>query len=153
MAAYQLLALGRHRWALLTCQSGLDDGVAQLSIGEKAKLTIPSGLAYAERGFPGLYVVVLLRWCCLISSGVADIESIMPCGECSAGSGSSRTKTLCSRLNCSISRRTCLKPATRHLRRTAARCAERRACSHSGRCVCDRWCPPRDFAAWARHVW
>mmetsp|Transcript_61075 Transcript_61075/g.123944 ORF Transcript_61075/g.123944 Transcript_61075/m.123944 type:complete len:112 (-) Transcript_61075:24-359(-) len=33
---------------------GLDDGVAQLSIGEKAKLTIPSGLAYAERGFPGL---------------------------------------------------------------------------------------------------
>ncbi len=33
---------------------GLDLGVAQLSIGERAKLTIPSHLAYGERGFPGL---------------------------------------------------------------------------------------------------
>ena len=33
---------------------GLDLGVAQLSIGERAKLTIPSRLAYGEKGFPGL---------------------------------------------------------------------------------------------------
>ena len=33
---------------------GLDLGVAQLSIGERAKMTIPSHLAYGERGFPGL---------------------------------------------------------------------------------------------------
>lgn len=33
---------------------GLDLGVAQLSIGERAKLTIPSGLAYGDKGFPGL---------------------------------------------------------------------------------------------------
>ncbi|KAJ1451636.1 hypothetical protein M885DRAFT_529227 [Pelagophyceae sp. CCMP2097] len=33
---------------------GLDEGVAQLSIGERAKITIPSQLAYGERGFPGL---------------------------------------------------------------------------------------------------
>jgi FK506-binding protein 1 len=35
---------------------GLDLGVAQLSIGERAKMTIPPHLAYGERGFPGLYV-------------------------------------------------------------------------------------------------
>ena len=33
---------------------GLDLGVAQLSIGERAKMTIPSHLAYGDRGFPGL---------------------------------------------------------------------------------------------------
>ena len=33
---------------------GLDHGVAQLSIGERAKMTIPADLAYGERGFPGL---------------------------------------------------------------------------------------------------
>ena len=33
---------------------GLDVGVAQLSIGERAKLSIPSRLAYGEKGFPGL---------------------------------------------------------------------------------------------------
>lgn len=33
---------------------GLDLGVAQLSIGERAQLTIPAHLAYGERGFPGL---------------------------------------------------------------------------------------------------
>jgi len=33
---------------------GLDLGVAQLSIGERAKMTVPSHLAYGERGFPGL---------------------------------------------------------------------------------------------------
>ena len=33
---------------------GLDLGVAQLSKGERAKLTIPASLAYGERGFPGL---------------------------------------------------------------------------------------------------
>jgi FKBP-type peptidyl-prolyl cis-trans isomerase len=33
---------------------GLDLGVAQLSIGERAKLKIPSHLAYGDKGFPGL---------------------------------------------------------------------------------------------------
>ena len=33
---------------------GLDLGVAQLSIGERAKMTVPSHLAYGDRGFPGL---------------------------------------------------------------------------------------------------
>eukprot|EP01038_Epipyxis_sp_PR26KG_P009527 gene9527-12833_t len=31
---------------------GLDLGVGQLSIGERAKMTIPSHLAYGDRGFP-----------------------------------------------------------------------------------------------------
>ena len=29
-------------------------GVSQLSVGERAKMTIPAHLAYGERGFPGL---------------------------------------------------------------------------------------------------
>ena len=33
---------------------GLDDGVRQLSVGERAKITIPPAMAYGERGFPGL---------------------------------------------------------------------------------------------------
>jgi FK506-binding protein 1 len=33
---------------------GLDLGVAQLSIGERAKLMIPAQLAYGDKGFPGL---------------------------------------------------------------------------------------------------
>ena len=33
---------------------GLDLGVAQLSIGERAKMTIPAHLGYGDRGFPGL---------------------------------------------------------------------------------------------------
>ena len=33
---------------------GLETGVSQLSIGEQAKITIPSSEAYAEKGFPGL---------------------------------------------------------------------------------------------------
>ena len=33
---------------------GLDEGVSQLSIGERAKLTIPPDLAYGRKGFPGL---------------------------------------------------------------------------------------------------
>ena len=33
---------------------GLDQGVSQLSIGERAKISIPTALAYGERGFPGL---------------------------------------------------------------------------------------------------
>jgi FK506-binding protein 1 len=33
---------------------GLDLGVSQLSIGERAKISIPPHLAYGERGFPGL---------------------------------------------------------------------------------------------------
>ncbi|GBG31135.1 Peptidyl-prolyl cis-trans isomerase [Hondaea fermentalgiana] len=34
--------------------TGLDEGVSQLSVGERAKLVIPADLAYGERGFPGL---------------------------------------------------------------------------------------------------
>jgi len=37
--------------------AGLDLGVAQLSIGERAKMTIPAHLAYGDRGFPGLIPV------------------------------------------------------------------------------------------------
>jgi FKBP-type peptidyl-prolyl cis-trans isomerase len=33
---------------------GLDLGVAQLSIGERAKIIIPAHLAYGRQGFPGL---------------------------------------------------------------------------------------------------
>ena len=33
---------------------GLDEGVAQLSIGERAKIVIPPHLAYGKKGFPGL---------------------------------------------------------------------------------------------------
>jgi FKBP-type peptidyl-prolyl cis-trans isomerase len=33
---------------------GLDEGVSQLSIGERAKITIPAKEAYGEKGFPGL---------------------------------------------------------------------------------------------------
>ena len=33
---------------------GLDEGVSQLSIGERAKIMIPPEMAYGERGFPGL---------------------------------------------------------------------------------------------------
>ena len=31
---------------------GLDQGVSQLSIGERAKIMIPSHLAYGSKGFP-----------------------------------------------------------------------------------------------------
>lgn len=34
--------------------AGLDLGISQLSVGERAKLTIPAHLAYGEKGFPGL---------------------------------------------------------------------------------------------------
>ena len=34
---------------------GWDEGVAQLSIGERAKLTCSSDYAYGERGHPGVY--------------------------------------------------------------------------------------------------
>lgn len=33
---------------------GLDEGVSQLSVGERAKVIIPAELGYGERGFPGL---------------------------------------------------------------------------------------------------
>jgi len=33
---------------------GLDDGVSQLSLHEKARITIPAKNAYGKRGFPGL---------------------------------------------------------------------------------------------------
>ncbi|KAG5189353.1 FKBP-type peptidyl-prolyl cis-trans isomerase 4 [Tribonema minus] len=33
---------------------GLDEGAAQLSIGERAKITMPPSMAYGAKGFPGL---------------------------------------------------------------------------------------------------
>ena len=33
---------------------GLDEGILQMSCGMRARITIPSELAYGERGFPGL---------------------------------------------------------------------------------------------------
>lgn len=33
---------------------GWDQGVPQMSLGEKSRLTIPGSMAYGERGFPGL---------------------------------------------------------------------------------------------------
>jgi FKBP-type peptidyl-prolyl cis-trans isomerase len=33
---------------------GLEEGISQLSIGEQAKISIPSAKAYGSRGFPGL---------------------------------------------------------------------------------------------------
>mmetsp|Transcript_5022 Transcript_5022/g.5498 ORF Transcript_5022/g.5498 Transcript_5022/m.5498 type:complete len:112 (+) Transcript_5022:48-383(+) len=33
---------------------GLDLGVSQLSLGERARMTIPAHLAYGDKGFPGL---------------------------------------------------------------------------------------------------
>jgi len=33
---------------------GLDEGVAQLSLGSRARMTIPPEMAYGARGFPGL---------------------------------------------------------------------------------------------------
>lgn len=33
---------------------GLDKGISQLSVGERARMTIPYILAYGDRGFPGL---------------------------------------------------------------------------------------------------
>ena len=43
---------------------GLDIGVSQLSIGERAKLTIPSSLGYGRRGFPGLFVSLFFLCVC-----------------------------------------------------------------------------------------
>ncbi|KIW66621.1 hypothetical protein, variant [Phialophora macrospora] len=33
---------------------GWDQGVPQMSLGEKSRLTIPGHMAYGDRGFPGL---------------------------------------------------------------------------------------------------
>jgi len=33
---------------------GWDQGVPQMALGEKARLTIPGHMAYGDRGFPGL---------------------------------------------------------------------------------------------------
>ena len=38
---------------------GLDEGVSQLSIGERAKLIIPPGRAYGAKGFPGEFAAIL----------------------------------------------------------------------------------------------
>ena len=38
---------------------GLDEGVSQLSIGERAKLIIPPGRAYGAKGFPGTFDAIL----------------------------------------------------------------------------------------------
>ena len=34
--------------------SGWDEGIAQLRVGDKAKLTIPAHMGYGERGIPGV---------------------------------------------------------------------------------------------------
>ena len=41
-------------WNVSQVIQGLDDGVSQLSVGERAKLVVPAELGYGERGFPGL---------------------------------------------------------------------------------------------------
>jgi len=33
---------------------GFDEGISQLSIGERAKISVPSQYTYGESGFPGL---------------------------------------------------------------------------------------------------
>eukprot|EP00750_Incisomonas_marina_P001960 INCI11851.1.p1 GENE.INCI11851.1~~INCI11851.1.p1 ORF type:complete len:120 (-),score=15.32 INCI11851.1:134-493(-) len=33
---------------------GLEEGVSQLSVGDRAKITIPSSMGYGKKGFPGL---------------------------------------------------------------------------------------------------
>lgn len=33
---------------------GLEEGVAQLSVGDRAKITIPAAKGYGKKGFPGL---------------------------------------------------------------------------------------------------
>lgn len=38
--------------AILTLLAGWDEGVTQLSLGQKAKLTCTSDYAYGDRGFP-----------------------------------------------------------------------------------------------------
>ena len=44
----------RFRLGLGQVIQGLDDGVMQLSLSEKARFHIPAGRAYGQRGFPGL---------------------------------------------------------------------------------------------------
>lgn len=34
--------------------SGWDEGISQLKVGDKAKLTIPAHMGYGERGIPGV---------------------------------------------------------------------------------------------------
>ena len=34
--------------------AGLDQGISKISLGARAKLTVPPELAYGEHGFPGL---------------------------------------------------------------------------------------------------
>ena len=44
----------RFRLGMKQVISGLDEGVAQLSRGSRVRMSIPSSMAYGERGFPGL---------------------------------------------------------------------------------------------------
>ena len=62
---------------------GLDLGVAQLSIGERAKLTIPSILAYGEKGFPGLWVLSDPNYLC--SSPFSEFFPPLLFSECHRG--------------------------------------------------------------------
>ncbi len=39
---------------------GWDEGVAKMSLGERAKLTCSSDYAYGERGHPGVYPFTLV---------------------------------------------------------------------------------------------
>ncbi len=38
---------------------GWDDGIRQMSKGERAKVTMPPDSAYGSKGFPGLFVSLL----------------------------------------------------------------------------------------------
>ena len=57
---------------------GWDEGVAQMSVGERAKLTCSSDYAYGERGHPGVYpfVFTFVCLCSIIESTITHAGSI-----------------------------------------------------------------------------